>query len=170
MKALERDSNYLHAHGSYLDDWRITLNDQPVVRHACFRRVMLVTGEVARHMIAEAMAGVDVEDYGALFGDDAARKQARERAWDVNNQPSAGSWMMPGNKEFVLFRLANAHAEHPLVFGIYQHDYRTYLIEGEVRLIRQFISTGPLPDRRPRLMAALDGNFTETIPESQTDR
>jgi hypothetical protein len=161
MKALERNSNYLRSHGSYIDDWRVRESKDSLATIAVLSRVMLLTEEVARHMIAEAIARVDIEAYGALFGLDSPRYDAHDRAHLA--QSEVKSWMMPGNKDFVIFRVTNSPTA-PLAFGIYQHDYRTYLIEGKVELIRRFHG-GHLAGANRRLSAALDGNFTGELPE-----
>jgi hypothetical protein len=139
MKTLERQeqSEQLEPHGSYPEDWRIRSFERDAegdfynaVYILCFSRIMRLTAHNVRHFVAEAM----------------------------NVEPE--SWMLPGNKEFVIFR---CDIDFGYVYGVYKHDDSYYLIKGNINLIQQYLEKKSVVNRNKRLLDALNGNFFDSV-------
>lgn len=104
---LVRDLDHMVGHGSYIDEYKN--NDATKV----FERVLPVTDEMARRMIAEAML---------QSGPDVSSQDPCEGAKDLVVEP----WMLPLNKCFVVFQ-AGDHYVH----AIYRHDWKTYVVRAK---------------------------------------
>lgn len=122
MNALQRQSNNLHAHGSYIDDWR---DD----KGAIFERLVAISEDTAQQMVVEAIAGFDAYEHCRLGG-----LERRERR-DIKTE----FWMSPGNKEFVFLGNDN----HKCMIGLYRHDFRMYIIRSDIERIRAYVNGGP---------------------------
>lgn len=127
MKAIERDSNYLRAHGSYMEDyrddkgniWRVIM---PVSE--CVAKNMLITALMAEEMSAGRETYVSTllkseEDYYLL-------------------------WLRVGNKDLVITHVDDIGT----VYGLTNRDGRMYVITGEMgRLLNYAERQGQFGER-----------------------
>lgn len=124
MKVLERNSNHLYEHGSYLQDWR---DSQGLI----FEHTLLISPLVGKTLIAEAIAGFNVEQYGNWNNQEKYEKYP----------PFMGTefWMLPGNKDFVIYHIDGSGRVHAL----YQADANLWIRRGDIGRIRCFAADHP---------------------------
>lgn len=134
MKAYERDSNYLRAHGSYMEDWCDA-------EGAIWRHVMPVSQTVAQSLLTTAFMAQELRD-----GHDTYISQLRqEREHDYM------LWLRVGNKDIVVY-----HVDNGKVFALTNRDGRLYVITGDYRRIERYAATRqPFLDCERRLLQAL---------------
>lgn len=139
MKCLEQCSHYLHPHGVYAGEWR---DEQGPI----FKRLFCISQSTMVVLLAEAIAGIDPNNY-----EQSSTEVARLMAARWGDQEALPSWLAIQNKDFVLFRydfLGN-------VFGIYKHDYKIWLIQAKA----ERVSANYRALNNPRLKLALEGKF-----------
>jgi len=124
---LQRDSNYLLGHGSYIADW-VYSEPHAVQETRIFEQMMLLSDTQVRNMIAERIAGIDPAHLSNMW----VPQEERDRlsCLDVYTH----HWMRPSNKEFVLIQ----NDGYRYCYGIYAHFFKNYLIRGETKRIEAF--------------------------------
>ena len=140
---LENNSGRLHPHGSYLSEWY----DKDF--NKIFKIVMTLSFSTVQIVLAEAIAGVETQDY-LLSEHEVSAKMGKRWA----EEESIPHWINLKNKEFVLFKRDDLEN----IFGIYKHDYNLYLIQTKISELEKFLEHNPLK-RNDRLALALEGKF-----------
>ncbi len=130
MKAIERDSNYVHSHGAYLEDWRTPSSNPiwtilaPLPPDAV--HTLLATAFVAQ----EGDPRVSLRDLLPMNGD-------------------YGHWLRVGNKDIVVY-----YVDYNKVYAITNRDGHYYLISAKLQEVEAYIK-GHYSDMYPRMKEAL---------------
>lgn len=143
MKALERDSNHLRPHGSYMEDWR----DKDGM---IWSTVMPVSKLVATAMLRIAFVHQEL-----LQNDDIYLSDFRS---SIEHDYLA--WLQVGNKDIVIY-----HVVEDKVFALTNRDGRLYVISGDVQRIQHYAGTRHISDSERRAFLAL-GTLTYDADDS----
>ena len=119
-KSLERNSNYLYGHGSYISDYQ---DEQGRI----FTTIMQVSEETASELLAEAMCGMNDDIFA---GEDRRGHTRMSTHYNFQYQ----SWMNVSNKDFICFKMASDFSD--TIMALYRHDFKVYLVSADVKRLQ----------------------------------